>query len=104
MSTIDLNNIHICIQCVENYPPIFQLTDVTRGYDIPKFCYGGIKRMYDDDGMRPVLRNIGFYRRSVEENITWTQPEGTAANYITPLLHVLQGLYRTPSGVQASMG
>ncbi|OWF38149.1 uncharacterized protein LOC110466656 [Mizuhopecten yessoensis] len=74
------------------------LTDISMGFSIQPMYIGHIRALYQDNTV--AMRVLGFYRRSPEEEITWTQPE--RRDYTRSILCVLRGLLRAPAGVQAS--
>lgn len=75
------------------------LSDTSSGFPIPKYCYGTVATLYERHMV--AMRTLGFYRRSPEEQISWTKPERVS---ITAVICVIQGISKSLSGVQESCG
>ncbi|OWF38150.1 uncharacterized protein LOC110466655 [Mizuhopecten yessoensis] len=73
------------------------LSDTSSGFSIPDCYYGSVKSLYERH--MSVMRSLGFYRRSPEENVTWTLPERGS---IPAAMGVIKGLCKPVSGVQES--
>ncbi|XP_069126346.1 uncharacterized protein [Argopecten irradians] len=74
------------------------LTDTSMNFSIPFMYLPHIRSLYDHN--MEAMRVIGFYRRSPQEELTWTRPE--RGDCTKSILYVLRGLLRGPSGVQAT--
>ncbi|XP_033738184.1 uncharacterized protein LOC117325809 isoform X2 [Pecten maximus] len=75
------------------------LSDTSNGFSVPDCFYGTVIELYERN--MSVMRTLGFYRRSPEEHITWTQPERGS---IPAMMGAIQGLCKPLSGVQESCG
>ncbi|XP_060070344.1 uncharacterized protein LOC132550316 [Ylistrum balloti] len=73
------------------------LTDTVNGFPIPAWYYKALTKLYECHMSE--MRSLGFYRRSLGELITWTQPQRGSMQAV---IGVIQGLCKPLSGVQES--
>lgn len=94
----DVLQLVICLQEKDASLLYETLNDTMKGYDIPDFSRKYITETYQQK--MQVMRQLGFYRISENNPVTWTKPRHSKE--LQPLLYVLHGMYRIPVGISAS--